>query len=239
MGEDMDPGAGRTVVSFVRRGTRMTAVQRRWLQTYRQRWVVEVAREENSTIVAPQPELDLVSVFGGDKPLIVEIGCGHGDALVAGASAHPETCFLGFEVFQACLAACLGRIAAGGLENVRLIAADAVSGLTHLIPDQRLDELWVFFPDPWPKTRHHKRRLISDSFADLASRKLVMGGKLRLATDADSYADAMTEILKRHPCFELISTERFKMRPVTKFEARGLTAGRTIHDFTYLKRGQL
>jgi len=211
----------------------MTESQRTWLATYAARWVIDVVPHDLATSVAPQPRLDLAQIFGRTAPLIVEIGSGHGETLTTAAAARPDMDFLGFEVFEASVAATLGKIAAAGEENVRLIAADAIGGLTHLIDDHSIAEIWVFFPDPWQKKRHHKRRLVSPAFADLAQRKLAPGGVLRLATDWDSYAEAMTEVLGGDPRFTLTSTERFSTRPVTKFESRGILAGRTIHDVAY------
>ena len=231
--ENLDRRPRRSIVSYVRRSPRMTQSQRVWMDTYAPRWVIDVAHGDLATSVAPQPCLDLEAIFGRSAPLIVEIGSGHGETLTAAATARPDVDFLGFEVFEASIAATLGKIAANSLENVRLVCADAVSGLAQLIPDHSVDEIWVFFPDPWQKKRHHKRRLISPDFADLAVEKLVHGGILRLATDWESYADHMSEVLGGDERFELISTERFGMRPVTKFEARGIAAGREIHDFAY------
>ena len=231
--ENPDRRPRRSVVSYVRRSPRMTASQRVWMDAYAPRWVIDVAHGDLATSVAPQPCLDLTAIFGRRAPLVVEIGSGHGETLTAAALSHPEVDFLGFEVFEASIAATLGKIAANSLENVRLVCADAVSGLTHLIPDRSVDEIWVFFPDPWQKKRHNKRRLISPEFADLAAHRLVHGGTLRLATDWESYADHMSEVLGGDERFELVSTERFSTRPVTKFEARGIEAGREIRDFTY------
>ena len=230
------PAHRRSVVSYVRRSPRMTPSQRVSLDAHSSRWVIEVERGEMATAVAPQAPLDLVSAFGRRAPLIVEIGCGHGDALAAGAAAHPQTDFLGFEVFDASIGATLGKIAASGVENVRLVAADAVGGLTHLLAECSVVELWVFFPDPWPKKRHHKRRLVNDAFADLAHRVLAPGGVLRLATDWQSYAEAMAAVFDNDPRFELTSAERFDQRPLTKFETRGINAGRAVQDFAYTVR---
>ena len=224
----------RGVVSYVRRSPRMTPSQRAWMDTYAPRWVIDVARSDLATSVAPQPPLDLDAVFGRCGELIVEIGSGHGETLTAAAAAYPERNFLGFEVFDASVAATLGKIAQAGQDNIRLIAADAVSGLTHLLPGHSVGEIWVFFPDPWQKKRHHKRRLVSPGFADLAVRTLVPGGILRLATDWDSYAESMTEVLGGDDRFALISTERFPTRPMTKFESRAVAAGREVRDFAYV-----
>ena len=234
--EKLTPTHRRSVVSYVRRSPRMTPSQRVSLDTHRPQWVIEVECGDLATAVAAQPPLDLESVFGRVAPLIVEIGCGHGDALVAGAVASPEINFLGFEVFDASIGATLGKIAASGVVNVRLIAADAIGGLTHLLAEHSVGELWVFFPDPWQKKRHHKRRLVNPGFADLACRVLAPGGVLRLATDWPSYAEAMTEVFDPDPRFELVSTDRFDRRPLTKFESRGINAGRSVHDFTYTVR---
>ncbi len=223
----------RSIVSYVRRSPRMTASQRVWLDTHGPQWVIEVAHGDLSTSVAPQPPLDLTQVFGRSAPVTIEIGSGHGETLSAAGTAHPERDFLGFEVFEASLAATLGKIAAHGLTNLRLVNADAVSGLTYLIPDQTIGEIWVFFPDPWQKKRHFKRRLVSPSFADLVAAKLVPGGLIRLATDWASYAETISQVFGTDDRFMLTSTERFSTRPLTKFEQRGLAAGRVIHDAAY------
>ncbi|MCL2784023.1 MAG: tRNA (guanosine(46)-N7)-methyltransferase TrmB, partial [Propionibacteriaceae bacterium] len=181
----------------------------------------------------PQPTLDLADIFGREAPLVIEIGSGHGESIVAAATAQPDTNFLGFEVFEASIAATLGKISDAGLSNVRLIAADAISGLIHLIEDASVTEILIFFPDPWQKKRHHKRRLVSPGFLDLVSQKLIDGGILRLATDWDSYAQAMRDHLGADPRFALIDEQRFHLRPLTKFESRGIAAGRTIQDMAY------
>ncbi len=169
-------------------------------------------------------------------PLTVEIGTGHGETLTRAGAACPERDFLGFEVFEASLAATLGKIAAAGLTNLRLVNADAVTGLTHLIPDRAVAEVWVFFPDPWPKKRHVKRRLVNPGFLDLIAAKLVPGGLIRLATDWPSYAETIREVFGADARFEPAGAERFGLRPLTKFEQRGLAAGRDIHDFAYRLR---
>ena len=234
--ENLERRPHRSIVSYVRRSPRMTPSQRAWMDSYAPRWVIEVDHGDLATSVAPQPFLDCEAIYGRSAPLIVEIGSGHGDTLLAGATRHPELNFLGFEVFEASIAATLGKLAANGVENVRLVCADAVSGLSHLVPDHSISEIWVFFPDPWQKKRHHKRRLISPDFADLAHAKLVPSGILRMATDWESYAEHMSDVLGGDGRFELIGTDRFATRPVTKFESRGLEAGREIHDFAYRVR---
>jgi tRNA (guanine-N7-)-methyltransferase len=210
----------------------MTSSQASWLQDYAARWIVPVIEDSRITSVAAQPCLDFATIFARSAPLIAEIGCGHGEAITTSARLHPQTNFLGFEVFDASIASTLGKIAANELTNVRLIAADAIGGLAHLVPDQALSEVWIFFPDPWPKKRHHKRRLVSPAFADLLAQKLTPGGLIRLATDWESYATAAEAAFADHR-FELVAQTRFTDRPITKFEARAIAAGRTIYDLTY------
>ena len=211
----------------------MTASQRVWMDRYAGTWVINVASGDLATSVGPQPTLDLAEIFGRKAPVVIEIGSGHGETLVEAAVTYPDRDYLGFEVFEASVASTLGKLANQSVSNVRLIAADAISGLTHLIEDHSVTEIWVFFPDPWQKKRHHKRRLVSPSFTDLVWQKLIPGGVLRLATDWDSYAEAMEETFSSNARFEAVSTQRFATRPLTKFESRGVQAGRTIHDYAY------
>ncbi len=232
------PRPSRPIVSYVRRSPRMTPSQRIWLEKYSSRWVVPVTTEAPGATVAPQPRLDPSQVFGREAPLVIEIGSGHGDTLVAAAAAHPETDYLGFEVFEASIARTLGQVAAAGLDNVRLVTADAVSGLDHLIADHRVSEVWIFFPDPWPKKRHWKRRLVGPALLDRLVRILVPGGTVRLATDWDSYAQLIESVFSADPRFTLSGTDRFPTRPLTKFERRGLAAHRRIHDFAYRLDGE-
>jgi tRNA (guanine-N7-)-methyltransferase len=210
----------------------MTSSQQRWLSTWGPRWIIDMGWSP----LTPSPEarpLDLDAIFGRGGPLVVEIGIGHGESIVARGRAWPQARCLGFEVFDAALASTLGKIAAAQIDNVRLLKADAVWGLTTLLAPASIDELLVFFPDPWPKKRHHKRRLLSPAFVALAATRLRPGGVIRVATDWDDYARAITEAFATEPRFHLESTDRFAGRPVTKFEARALAAGRTIHDFAF------
>ncbi|MCL1906693.1 MAG: tRNA (guanosine(46)-N7)-methyltransferase TrmB [Propionibacteriaceae bacterium] len=225
----------RSIVSYVRRSPRMTPSQHRWWQTHSPQWVLQVTSTPRITLIGPQAHLDLEFVFGRGAPLIIEIGCGHGETLIRAAQAHPEVNFLGFEVFEASLATTLGKIASHNLNNIRLICGDAVTGLTHLIPNHAAEEIWVFFPDPWPKARHHKRRLINHDFVDLTKAKLDSTGTLRIATDWENYARSIKETFTGVSGFELVGTTRFALRPLTKFESRGIAAGRAIVDLTYQK----
>ncbi|MDR0849460.1 MAG: tRNA (guanosine(46)-N7)-methyltransferase TrmB [Propionibacteriaceae bacterium] len=227
------PRPRREIATYVRRSSRMTPAQQSWLAMYGPRFVVNVDLGKTLTRVAEQEPLDLVTLFGSTAPVVVEIGSGHGETLVAAAQAHPEWNFLAFEVFEASVATTLGKLAGVGTDNVRMIVGDAVTGLTHLIPDASLSQVWIFFPDPWQKKRHHKRRLISPKFVDLLAAKLVDGGTLRLATDWEEYARHMEEVLDANPAFRFLSPDRFDLRPLTKFESRGVAQGRLIRDFSY------
>ena len=241
VGQNAGPPADMTlprhVVSFVRRGSRMTDSQRHWLHRHGPRYLLDVQRSDRVTAIPPQPPLDLERVFGRRADLVVEIGSGHGETLAHAAARHPETDFLGFEVFDAGLASTVGALAAAGLDNVRLVAGDGVQGLAHLLGPASCAELWVYFPDPWHKARHHKRRLVSPAFVTLAASRLRPGGLLRLATDWPDYADWIEQTLAGRPEFARRDLGRPADRPLTKYEARGLAQGRSIRDFTWVRRG--
>ncbi|MDO5285732.1 MAG: tRNA (guanosine(46)-N7)-methyltransferase TrmB [Actinomycetia bacterium] len=228
----------RQVVSYVRRSARMNPSQRRALDTYGPRYLLDVARGPLSTSVAEQPPLAWGSVFGRDADLMVDIGPGSGDSLVAAAQAHPEANLVGFEVFEPSVAATVGKLGQARLANVRLVLADGSAGLRQLVPPGTLAEVRVFFPDPWHKTRHHKRRLVSPGFAALVASRLRPGGMLRLATDWEDYALTMREVLDASELENLYPgwAPRFAERPLTKYERRGLAAGRRIWDLCYRRR---
>ena len=233
----------REVVSFVRRSTRMNPSQQRAWDTLRETYVVEVPRGASHTSISPDARLDWTAVFGRDAPLAVEIGSGAGENLAALALARPDLNIVAFEVFTPAVASTLARLAREGVDNVRIVTANGVEGLDLLFGQQQLTELWTFFPDPWHKARHHKRRLVSTAFADLVAARLASGALWRLATDWEDYALAMREVLDPHPAFENVHATtdegwapRWDARPVTRFEARGLTAGRTIRDLTFRRR---
>lgn len=197
-------------------------------------------RAETSTSVAPGSTLDLAAVFGRTAPVVVEIGPGMGDSLAPMAAARPASDVLAFEVFEPAIAALLARLATEEIGNVRIASVDAVDGFAHLLPPDSVDEVWMFFPDPWHKARHHKRRLLGTEFADLVASRLRAGGYWRLATDWPDYAAQMHDVLDRHPVFESEHPDgpasRWPDRPVTRFEQRGIDAGRTITDLVYRRR---
>jgi tRNA (guanine-N7-)-methyltransferase len=223
----------REIVSFVRRSNRMRPQQLRAWDRHYADFVLDVSRQATSTSVRPGRPLDLAAAFGREAPLIVEVGPGTGESLLPMARERPESNVLAFEVYSPAIAQILRRLAADQIENVRLVQADAAAGLAHLLPPSSIAELWTFFPDPWPKARHHKRRLITPAFADLAAARVEPGGLWRLATDWADYAEAMAAILERSPAWTAVDEQDRADRPVTRFERRGLEAGRPVLDFTY------
>ena len=183
--------------------------------------------------------IDPSVVFGNHHPVVLEIGCGMGETTAAIAAANPAVNYLGIEVYEAGVGALLARIDAGGLANLRVIQHDAVPVLERMIRPQSLAAIHVFFPDPWPKKRHHKRRLIQPPFVALAASRLAPGGLLHCATDWPEYADQMLEVLSANPLLTN-SVQGFAQRPaerpVTKFERRGLALGHPVHDLIFERR---
>ena len=177
------PPFQRRTVSFVRRESPLgPQVQRAWDENYEQ-LVIDVPRTEASMSVAPGFELDAARDFGRVAPLVVEIGSGTGDAVVHGALSRPGTNFLAVEVYATGLAATVTKIVQHNLTNVRLVHADAVQVLENMLGPQSVEELWIFFADPWPKNRHRKRRMVDPAFAELAASRRPLGGSLRAGTD--------------------------------------------------------
>lgn len=219
----------REVLSYSRRGSRFSAKQQQAWDAHAAAWVVPDAAVD-------QPGVRIADWFGREAPLVVEIGSGIGEATAALAAARPEQNVLAFEVWRPGVATGLGLVAEAGAENVRFIGVDAVWSLETLVLEGGLEELWTFFPDPWPKKRHHKRRLVTPAFAALAASRLHSGGVWRLATDWADYAEQMVEVLDAEPRLTGGIVERWAERPVTKFERRGIAAGREITDLRYTAR---
>ena len=181
------------------------------------------------------PGADVAGTFGRQAPLVLEVGSGMGEATAAMAAADPGRDVLAVEVHTPGLGNLLRLIESAGLQNVRVLEADARDVLRDLLGADSLDEVRVFFPDPWPKARHAKRRLVTTEFADLVAARLRPGGRLHVATDWDAYAEQVVQVLGAHPAFEAVSYDR-GARPVTRFETRGLEAGRRVHDLVAVRR---
>ena len=221
----------RAIRSFVRREGRITEAQKRALEELLPRYGVEPGE-------AP---LDFVALFGRDAPVHVEIGFGNGEALAAMAAAHPQNNYLGIEVHRPGVGAMLRRIEAEGLANVRVACTDAKELLDRRIPQDSLSAVYIFFPDPWHKTRHHKRRLVQAEFVALLARKLKTGGLLHLATDWEDYAQHMLAVLTAAEVFENTAapdsfTPRPEHRTLTRFERRGHRLGHGVRDLVFRRR---
>jgi len=188
-----------------------------------------------------QGVLDLDSCFGRSAPRYLEIGFGMGGALLAMAAAHPEQDYLGVEVHTPGVGCLLQGLEQQALTNVRVICSDAVGVLRDQLSAQSLDGIYIFFPDPWHKTRHHKRRLISPTFVQSLARVLKPEGLLHLATDWADYARHMLKVLEAEPAFinpqgAGVYAERPAARPLTKFEARGQRLGHGVWDLIYRRQ---
>jgi tRNA (guanine-N7-)-methyltransferase len=229
----------RDVVSYVRRSARMNTAQQKAWDLHNENWVVPLDPGERDTSVAASARVDWTAVFGREAPLMVEIGSGTGHAITELALAHPDANLVAFDVFMPAVASTLGRLARHGVTNVRLVVADGAQALPVVFDEAGITELWTFFPDPWHKARHHKRRLVGAEFAGVAASRLTTDGTWRLATDWDDYAEAMLATLEAEP--GLVNRHdgwapRFELRPLTKYEQRGLDAGRIIHDLAFGRR---
>jgi tRNA (guanine-N7-)-methyltransferase len=221
----------RTVRSFVSRAGRLTVAQERALVELWPKFGVDFESR-------PQ---DLDALFGRRALRVMEIGFGNGDHLVALAQAHPDCDYLGVEVHRPGVGHLLLAIERHELTNLRIVCHDAVEVLEQQIPPRSLDEVIIFFPDPWPKKRHHKRRLIQAPFAALLVERLKTGGRLRLATDWQAYAEQMLEVLDAAPRLQnLAAPERFMPRSTqraqTRFELRGERLGHAVWDLAYRVR---
>ncbi|MEQ6903626.1 tRNA (guanosine(46)-N7)-methyltransferase TrmB [Nocardioides sp. YIM 152588] len=220
----------REVLTYARRGSRFTPQQQAAWDAHHEDWVIpdEAVDQEGFSF-------DARFGRGPDERdgLIVEIGSGVGEATAALAAARPSYDVLAFEVWRPGVAATLARLRDAGAENVRMCGVDAVWSMEHLIAPGSISELWTFFPDPWHKARHHKRRLVNPAFARLVAERLAPGGTWRLATDWADYAEQMREVLDATPGLTGGVVDRWDERPVTKFERKGVAVGRTITDLAY------
>jgi tRNA (guanine-N7-)-methyltransferase len=212
----------RPIRSFVRREGRLTSAQARALELLWPRYGLDYAE-------AP---LDLDEVYGRRAPRCLEIGFGNGELLLWLAQSHPEVDYLGVEVHRPGVGRLLLGLERLGLANVRVICHDAVDVLAHEILPGALDEILLLFPDPWPKKRHHKRRIVQADIVALAARALRPAGWLRMATDWAEYAEHMRAVMTAAPDFSYVAGAQVP-RPATRFEARGQRLGHTVHDLCY------
>lgn len=200
-------------------------------------YAIDVRRDAASTSILAGSAIEPAAVWGRDAPLIAEIGSGQGHAIIHAALERPEVDFLAIEVFRAGLARTMLDADREGAENLRVVEANAPEVLAHLLPPASLDELWVFFPDPWHKNKHTKRRLVTDEFTPVAAGSLSDGGMLRMATDWEDYALQMRDVLDASESFERAFegewAARFDGRVVTAFERKGAGKGRAIRDLVY------
>ncbi len=216
------PEFRRTVRSFVRRAGRLTAGQKSALAELWPKYGVDFAARI----------LDLDALFGRHAPCIMEIGFGNGELIAEMAANAPDMDFIGVEVHEPGVGHCLMLVDARNLTNVRIIRHDAVEVLRDQIPDAALAGVNLFFPDPWPKKRHHKRRIIQPDFVALLSGKIRIGGAVQIATDWTGYAEHIEAIVAANPSFEATDGPPTG-RCVTKFEQRGKNLGHGIHDLVY------
>ena len=219
----------RPIRSYVLRAGRMGSGQVRALAELGPRFVLPFT---------PAP-IDAAVVFGRRAPLMVEIGFGMGQATAQIAALQPDNDFLGIEVHPPGVGALLQRIDEAGLRNLRLVQHDAVAVLEQMIAPASLAAVHVFFPDPWHKTKHHKRRLIQPPFVALLASRLQPGGRLHCATDWQPYAEQMREVLSAEPTLvncQVGYATRPDYRPLTKFEQRGLQLGHGVWDLVFTRR---
>ena len=222
-----DDRPARKIRSFVRREGRITAGQQRALQDLWPRYGL-----------AADAALDLATIFGRSAPCTLEIGFGNGDALATMARQQPDTDFIGVEVHRPGVGRLLQQLDEHALTNVRVMREDAVQILNTCFPNNSLDRLLLFFPDPWHKKRHHKRRIVQPAFIELLTRKIKPGGILHMATDWEDYAEHMLEVMGQSAAFRNCAgvgnySLRPDYRPVTKFERRGQRLGHGAWDLLY------
>lgn len=220
----------RQIRSFVRRQGRLSETQQYALDHLADKYCLKLE----------QGMLNFAEIFGRSAPCVLEIGFGMGQSLVAQAQQNPEQNYIGIEVHRPGIGNVLAAIEAHYLTNIRLFNADAVEVLHRCIPDNSLSAVQLFFPDPWPKRRHLKRRLVQPPFVELIRQKLMVGGRFHLATDWQNYAEQMMAVLTAAPGFKnAIAPMQFaprpQERPLTKFELRGQKLGHQVFDLLFVK----
>ncbi len=225
----------RQIKSYVLRAGRMGPGQQRALELFGPRFLLRYDASH---------KLDLPKVFGREAPLIMEIGFGMGNATAQIAQTRPGDNFLCCEVHEPGVGALLKLCGERGIENIRIFQHDAVEVLDNMLPEQSLDGVHIFFPDPWHKSRHHKRRLIQPPFVNRLARHIKPGGYIHLATDWQPYAEQMLEVLSAEPLLVNTAADaglggyapKPDYRPLTKFENRGLKLGHGVWDLVFRRR---
>lgn len=215
----------RHIRSFVLREGRLTAGQQRALEVLWPRYGVDPGSDV----------LDFGTLFDRAAPVVLEIGFGNGESLAQMANARPDIDFIGIEVHRPGVGHLLKLIENEALANIRILCKDAVEVIKNNIADASLQQINIFFPDPWHKKRHHKRRLVQPDFVTLLFRKLRSQGMLHVATDWDDYAQHTRAVMQTQPGFSPVAAGHALPRPGTKFEQRGLNLGHGIHDLVYRK----
>jgi tRNA (guanine-N7-)-methyltransferase len=226
-----NPEHTRKIRSFVRREGRLTTGQQHALDNLWPKYGIEMA----------DSPADLSQVFGNDNPVILEIGFGNGDSLAQMALGNPGLNYLGIEVHRPGVGHLLHLIEEQGIENLRLMSDDAVEILKAQIPEQALTGVQLFFPDPWPKKKHHKRRIVQPEFVKLIASRLKSGGFFHMATDWENYAEHMLEVMSAAEEFTNSAMAgdfipRPESRPLTKFEQRGQRLGHGVWDLLYIRK---
>lgn len=221
----------RQIRSFVKRSGRLTSGQKKALDQHWQQYGIDFN----------QQSIDIDKLSTDVKAIKLEIGIGHGDTLINMATNDQQSFYIGVDVYQPGIGRCLNNIVRQSLKNIRLICHDAIDVMQYMLPDNSLDQISLFFPDPWHKKRHHKRRIVNQKFRDLSFQLLKVGGVIHLATDWENYAE--------HIAIEMMSDTRFlnhgdltgfcerpNYRPITHFEQRGMTLGHSVWDLLFEKR---
>lgn len=249
---DRNANYGR-IISFTRRGSRLGDKWESLMAEHGADYVIDFPKGIAMTTIAEDAFVDLAKEFGRQAPVVVEVGPGSGEQLISFAKTHPDWNFLALEAWSPGVARCVAAAVREGVTNVRIMEVDAAQALPVLFrtdveqPNSRATQLWTFFPDPWRKARHHKRRIVNPRFAAAVAGVLEPGGTWRLATDWDNYAWQMRDVVNDCPYFDNDYlgqnpdandegehdggfAPRWSGRVMTRFESRGIEAGRTIHD---------
>lgn len=222
----------REIKSFVRREGRTTPAQERALNELLPRYGIDYDANQ---------QLNFTALFGNTNPVWLEIGFGMGHSLATMAEQMPEINFIGIEVHRPGVGSLLNAVKEKQLTNIRVMSHDAVEVLKHMIAEKSLARVLLFFPDPWHKSRHHKRRIVQAAFMDLLATRLVKNGVFHAATDWEPYAQWMIEVLSAHALYQNMAThtpfsDKPSYRPETKFERRGQRLGHGVWDIIYSLR---